>query len=144
MGGWDDQRPAELAAALDLAPDEAGGWSRRWRDDGGRIESALHLLGIGDCLDWHRVTGGAETWLHLAGGPLALSLSPNGFDASAMRLGRSLATGDRALCVIEDGDWRTAEPLGEWTLLSRMVAPADAGREAAPPGWRPVPRAGAL
>ena len=140
MTALDSMGVRELVAALELEPDPHAGWSRESVDAGGRARSVLHLLGVGDCLEWHRVGGASETWHHLAGGPLALTLSPNGHDASAHRLGRALPTGDALLLIVSAGHWRTAEPLGEWTLVARTLAPAQATREDAPPGWRPVPR----
>ena len=126
-------RAGEVAALFDLRADPHGGWSRAVEGE------TLHLLGVGDCLEWHRITGTDEQWRHLAGGPLALTVSPNGHDASAFLLGHGLVGGDREHAAIPDAHWRTAEPLGEWTLLARQTGP-NAQREDAPPGWRPVPR----
>ena len=124
----------EVAGELELAPDAHGGWSRT------NGETTLHLLGIGDCLDWHRIVGDDEEWSHVAGGPLALSLSPNGHDASAQILGRGIAGGDMTRATVLDGHWRTGEPLGEWALIERRTRKTS-DREDAPPGWRPMPRA---
>ena len=131
---------AERAAALGLTPDPRGGWSRLDADGDGPPR-ALHLLGVGDCLEWHRVDGAGEGWTHLEGGPLALTVSPNGHDATAFRLGPNAAMGERARVDVPDGHWRAAEPLGAWTLLALDHDRPGAARVDAPPGWRPVPRA---
>ena len=126
-------RAPEISSQLQLALDAHGGWSRK------NGETTLYLLGIGDCLDWHRIVGDDEEWAHVAGGPLALSLSPDGHDASAHILGRGIAGGDMTHATVLDGHWRTAEPLGEWVLMERRTREG-VNREDAPAGWRPVPR----
>ena len=140
MTALDSMNVGELVASLGLEPDPHAGWSRDTVDASGDLRTAIHLLGVGDCLEWHRVVGASEAWHHLAGGPLALTLSPNGHDASAHRLGRALAMGDALYLAVPADHWRTAEPLGEWTLIARTIAPATGERETAPPGWRPMPR----
>ena len=138
---------AELIAALDLQPHPEGGYFREtFRDerqvDGRSVGTAIYYaLEAGDCSAWHRVDA-AETWHWYAGAPLALTLSPNGHDASAHRLGANLLAGERPQCVVPAGAWQTAESLGAWTLVGCTVAPGFQfeGFEMAPPDWRPTPR----
>ena len=139
----DARRIIEL---LGLKPHPEGGhYAETFRDapDGGRGHSSAiyYLLEVGDCSAWHRVDA-AEVWHHYAGAPLALTISPNGHDASSMRLGPNLAAGERPQLVVPAGFWQTAESLGAYTLVGCTVAPGFEfeGFELAPPDWRPTPR----
>lgn len=84
----------------------------------------------------------AEVWHWYAGAPLVLTISPNGHDASAHRLGPDLLGGERPQLVVPAGHWQTATSLGAWTLVGCTVAPGFRfeGFELAPPDWRPTPR----
>ncbi|RAH98155.1 cupin [Acuticoccus sediminis] len=136
-----------IIAALDLKPHPEGGYyTETYRDapDGGRGHSTAiyYLLEAGDCSAWHRVNDAAEVWHHYAGAPLALTISPNGHDATSYRLGPDIAAGERPQVVVPAGQWQTAESLGAFTLVGCTVAPGFAfeGFEMAPPDWRPTPR----
>lgn len=139
----------EIVRLLDLAPHPEGGWFREtFRDAapaGGRAHSTAiyYLLEAGDVSRWHRVTDAVEVWHWYAGGPLALTLSPDGHDAEAFRLGPELAAGQRPQVMVPANCWQTAESLGAWTLCGCTVAPGFefAGFEMAPDGWFPRPRA---
>ena len=74
--------------------------------------------------------------------PLVLTMSPNGHDAAAVRLGPNLAAGERPQVLVPAGHWQTAESLGEWTLVGCTVTPGFVFEsfELAPPDWRPTPR----
>jgi predicted cupin superfamily sugar epimerase len=137
---------AAVIAALGLAPHPEGGHYREvWRDrpnGGGRgAGTAIHfLLGADQRSHWHRVDA-AELWLWQGGGPLALSLSPDGKAiAQEIRLGPDLGAGEALVGVVPAGWWQAARPAGgRWCLLSCIVSPAFdfAGFELAPPGWEP-------
>ena len=137
----------ELVTTLRLEPHPEGGFFREtFRDsaetNGRSVGTAIYYaLGLGDCSAWHKVDA-AEIWHWYAGAPLALTLSPNGHDAEAHRLGTNLAMGERPQVVVPAGWWQTAESLGEWTLVGCTVAPGFefSGFEMAPSDWRPVPR----
>ena len=133
----------DVIAALGLAPHPEGGHYRETFRDA-HSTAILYLLGLDDCSHWHRVHGSAELWHFHAGAPLALTISPDGHDASAHRLGPNIAMGERAQIAVPAGHWQTAESLGDWTLVGCTVAPAfDFDRfEMAPPDWRPTPRPG--
>lgn len=140
-------RVADIVSALHMKPHPEGGhFVETFRDapDGGRGHSTAiyYLLGAGDCSAWHRVNDAAEVWHYYAGAPLALTISPNGHDATAHRLGPNLLAGERPQVVVPMGHWQTAESLGEFTLVGCTVAPGFVfeGFEMAPPDWRPVPR----
>ena len=143
----DDLTPAAIIALLDLAPHPEGGHYRQmFRDpqggERGHSTAIYYLLAAGEVSAWHKVRDAAEVWHHYAGGPLALTLSPNGHDAEAHRLGKNLETGERPQIVVPAGWWQTAESLGAWTLVGCTVAPGFTFEqfEMAPPDWRPMPR----
>lgn len=131
---------------LGLERHPEGGWYREtWRSpapDGGRAAGSAiyYLLGAGDFSHWHRIDAD-ETWHWYAGGPLALSLSPNGVDAEACRLGPEIGAGQQPQRTVPAGCWQSAVSLGAWTLVGCTVAPAFTfeGFELAPPDWRPTP-----
>ncbi|MDJ1157470.1 cupin domain-containing protein [Chelatococcus sp. SYSU_G07232] len=137
---------AEVVRLLDLVPHPEGGHFREtFRDsrtvDGGRAVSTLiyYLLGAGEISAWHRVDA-VEVWHWYAGAPLAITVSPDGHDTQAHRLGVDLRHGERPQFVVPAGVWQTARSLGAWTLVGCTVAPGFdfAGFEMAPPGWRPT------
>jgi predicted cupin superfamily sugar epimerase len=140
-------RAEDVAAALGLAPHPEGGWYREtWRDApaGGRRGAGtaiLFLLSAERHAHWHRVDA-AELWLWHAGGPLVLTLSPDGHDAEAHLLGPDLGASQSPQRLVPAGWWQTAASLGRWTLVSCTVSPAFRfeGFELAPPDWRPTPR----
>ncbi len=139
----------EVIALLGLEPHPEGGWYaetyRRQPENGGRSAgTAIYfLLKAGELSQWHRVKDADEIWHWYAGGPLVLTVSPNGHDAFAVRLGPNLAAGERPQLLVPAGHWQTAESLGEWTLVGCTVTPGFLfdGFELAPPDWRPTPRA---
>lgn len=139
--------PREIIRALGLEPHPEGGWFREtWRSaaaDGGRSPGTAiyYLLEAGDHSHWHRIDAD-ETWHWYAGGPLSMTLSPNGHDAEAFLLGPEIQAGQRPQATVPAGWWQTAVSMGAFTLLGCTVAPGFdfAGFEMAPPDWRPTPR----
>ena len=137
----------DIIAQLGLSPHPEGGWYREtWRATepaGARAAGTAiyYLLGVGEHSHWHRIDA-TEVWHWYAGGPLSLTLSPDGHDAEAHILGPEIAAGQRPQLVIPPGWWQTACSLGHWTLTGCTVAPGFEfdGFEMAPPDWRPRPR----
>ena len=132
---------SEIVKLLDMQPHPEGGFYKEtFRDDAST--AIYYLLEAGDHSHWHRVHGSSEIWHHYAGGPLALTLSPNGHDAEAHRLGKSIDAGEKPQLVVPAGWWQTAESLGHWTLVGCTVAPGFdfENFEMAPDDWRSVPR----
>ncbi|WP_425501028.1 cupin domain-containing protein [Skermanella pratensis] len=144
-----DLSAAEIIRLLGMQPHPEGGhYVETFRDspaDGSRgaCTAIYFLLQADEFSAWHRVDA-VEIWHWYAGGPLALTISPNGHDAQSMHLGPALAQGQRPQAVVPAGAWQTAVSLGALTLVGCTVAPAFgfAGFELAPPDWRPVPRTG--
>ena len=139
--------PRRIIETLGMQPHPEGGhFVETFRDrpaGGGRgtCTAIYYLLAAGEYSHWHRVDA-TEVWHWYAGGPLTLTISPNGHDASALILGTNLLMGQRPQVVVPAGAWQTAESLGDWTLVGCTVAPAFEfeGFELAPPDWRPTPR----
>ena len=136
----------EIVRLLGMAAHPEGGWYvETFRDAPGpdgraRCTVIYFLLGADQVSAWHRVDA-SEIWLWQAGAPLALTLSPDGRTAQAVRLGPNLRAGERPQAVAPTGAWQAAETLGAWTLVSCVVAPGFefSGFELAPGEWRPGP-----
>ena len=82
---------ADVIAALELAPFPAGGHGRETHRCAEQ-SVMLVLLEVGDVLPWHRYQG-VQSWFWHAGAPLAVTVSPDGHDASALHLGNHLDAG---------------------------------------------------
>lgn len=141
----------EIRRMLAMQPHPEGGhFVETFRDTAnaghgarGASTAIYFLLEAGEVSHWHRVRDAAEVWHFYAGAPLVITLSPNGHDAQAHRLGANLATGERPQIVVPAGWWQTATSLGHWTLVGCTVAPGFDfdSFEMAPPDWRPTSRA---
>jgi hypothetical protein len=140
-----DRDAASLIARLGLKPHPEGGhYIETYRDrppQGGRgaLTAIYYLLAAGEESRWHRLTDAAELWLHHAGGPLELRLSPDGRRRDILTLGADLARGQRPQALVPASCWQAARPLGDWTLVTCAVAPAFefSSFEMGPPGWEP-------
>ena len=131
----------DLIERLGLQRHPEGGWFREtWRDPGGAGTAIYYLLEAGDRSHWHRVLNAAEVWHFYAGGPLRLSVCPDGSTATTHTLGTDVAAGQRPQLTVPAAAWQAAEPLSEWTLAGCTVSPAfDFSRfEIALPGWTPA------
>ncbi len=136
---------AAVIAALGLRPHPEGGWfAETWRApevDGTRpVGSAiLYLLQAGERSHWHAVDA-AEVWQFAAGDALELSVWDEGAGPVIRhRLGGDVVAGDEPQVVVQAGAWQSARPLGAWTLVGCIVAPAFEfdGFRLAPEGWEP-------
>jgi predicted cupin superfamily sugar epimerase len=129
---------------LGLLPHPEGGWYvERWRAPSAAGErpagsAILYLLPAGDRSHWHRVDA-AEIWQYSAGDALEVAVWTGEGAVSRHRLGGDVAAGDEPQVVVPAGAWQAARPLGAWTLVGCIVAPAFeyAGFELAPEGWEP-------
>lgn len=135
----------DIIRHLRLAPHPEGGHFREtWRDaagPAGRAHSTAiyYLLAAGEVSHWHRVDA-AEVWHFYAGAPLELSISTDGAESEAVRLGPDVVGGERPQAVVPLHAWQSARSLGDWTLVGCTVAPGFdfAGFELAPAGWSPL------
>ena len=137
----------EIIQALRLRPHPEGGWyAETWRapaGDGERATSSaiLYLLQLGERSHWHRVDAD-EVWQFAAGDALEIRVAAeDGSAVVAHRLGGDVIAGDEPQVVVPAGAWQAARPLGDWTLVGCIVAPAFSfdGFELAPAGWEPAP-----
>lgn len=139
-----DLSASEIIALLHMKPHPEGGhYVETFRDSHGPEErgfstSIYFLLQAGEVSAWHRVDA-AEHWFWHAGGPLALSISDDGNQAYAHRLGPDLRSGQRPQAIVPARAWQAAESLGAWTLVSCVVAPGFLFErfELAHPDWYP-------
>lgn len=130
---------------LGLRPHPEGGhYAETYRHeagDGGRGAcTAIHyLLQAGERSHWHRVDA-VEIWLWHGGEGLKLSIAATaGAPVHEIILGGEFLAGQQVQAVVPAYAWQAAEPLGAWTLVSCVVAPAFdfAGFEMAASGWAP-------
>jgi predicted cupin superfamily sugar epimerase len=133
----------EMIAALGLIRHPEGGFYRetfRAPDaPRGASTSILFLLPAGEQSRWHRVDAD-EHWLFHDGDALELLIAdPASGARERIVLGRDVARGERPQAVVPRGWWQAARPLGDWTLVGCVVAPAFefARFEMAPEGWEP-------
>ena len=133
----------EMIAALGLTRHPKGGFYRetfRAPDvPRGASTSILFLLPAGEQSRWHRVDAD-EHWLFHDGDALELLIAdPASGARERIVLGRDVARGERPQAVVPRGWWQAARPLGDWTLVGCVVAPAFefARVERAPEGWEP-------
>jgi predicted cupin superfamily sugar epimerase len=136
----------EIVATLGMQPHAEGGWYvQTWLGAGDGSGSRppgsaiLYLLATGERSHWHRLDA-AEVWQYSAGEALELRVWLPGEPAVATyRLGPEVGSGDAVQAVVPVGAWQSARPLGSWTLVGCVVAPAFdfAGFELAPDGWEP-------
>lgn len=136
---------AEIINALGLrAHPEGGRYVETWRAPATGTErpaasAILYLLEAGDRSHWHRVDA-SEIWHYAAGDALELRFWIDGdAEVTTIRLGGDVIGGDAPQAVVPAGAWQAAEPLGTWTLVGCIVAPAFEfdGFELAPDGWSP-------
>lgn len=136
---------AAVAGSLGMTAHPEGGWfAETWRapaTDGERpVASAiLYLLGASERSHWHRLDTD-EVWQYAAGEPMELRCwTPGDAAVTVHRLAGDMSTGSVIQAVVPVGAWQTARPLGAWSLVGCMVAPAFefSGWELAPPDWEP-------
>lgn len=134
---------AGIIDRLGLRPHPEGGhYAETYRHpaDGGErgaCTAIYYLLARGERSHWHRVDA-VEVWNFHAGDPLRLRIHESGVTREVV-LGPDIAAGQLPQAVVPPHAWQAAEPLGEWSLVGCIVAPAFefAGFEMAPPGWTP-------
>jgi uncharacterized protein len=137
---------SSLIDGLGMQPHpEGGSYVETWRAsapaDGSRpVASAiLYLLAAGERSHWHRIDA-AEVWQWSGGAPLELRIWAEGDSAvTTVTLGLAIGAGETPQAVVPPGAWQAAGPLGGWSLVGCIVAPAFdfAAFELAAPGWEP-------
>lgn len=132
-----------IITRLGLKPHPEGGYYvetyRHRTDDGGRgaCTAIYYLLKAGERSHWHRVDA-VEVWNFHAGTPLKLKIAEAG-QVREIILGADIPAGEIPQAVVPAYAWQAAEPMGAWSLVGCIVAPAFdfSGFEMAPPGWQP-------
>lgn len=126
--------PAELAAALGLAPHPEGGFFREtYRAAESFVPAGiglpravstaiLYLLGEGEKSRLHRIKSD-ELWHHHSGDGLRLTQLLPGGEIEEALIGPDLAAGHKLQHAVPAGAWFGAEPLGEFALVGCTVAP---------------------
>lgn len=130
---------AAIIRTLNMRPHPEGGhFVETFRDEAG-VKGRAHATAIYFLLQrfevshWHRIDA-TEIWLWHAGAPIELKI-----DEATVVLGRDIAAGERPQAVVPAHAWQSARSLGDWTLVSCVVAPGFeyAGFELAPPNFAP-------
>lgn len=134
----------EIIAHLGLKPHPEGGhynetFRSALKDKGERraVCTTIHyLLKRGESSHWHRVDAD-EVWCFHAGGPLELRISDGESIHTHTLSGDALEHSPQV--VVPAGQWQAARPLGDFALVSCIVAPGFefSGFEMAEPGWEP-------
>ncbi len=145
MGDTARMDGSDVVVALGMQAHREGGWYREtWRspaDAGARpaASAILYLLAAGERSRWHRLDAD-EIWQYSAGDPLELRVwAPGDAEVTTHRLAGALTEGSVVQAVVPARAWQAARPLGAWTLVGCIVAPAFEfdGFELAPSGWGP-------
>ncbi|SNY90369.1 hypothetical protein SAMN04515647_0533 [Cohaesibacter sp. ES.047] len=134
----------EIIAALDMQPHPEGGYFvETFRDDEGsngrgHCTAIYFLLKAGERSHWHRVDA-VESWFWHDGAPLSLKMAENGQNVVEHNLGPDILNGQAPQAIVPKNAWQSAQSLGDWTLVSCVVAPAFQfeGFTLAPEGWEP-------
>lgn len=140
----------DMIARLGLRPHPEGGhYAETYRAPGeghgrGACTVIHYLLRQGERSHWHRVDA-VEIWAWHGGDGLRLSIAETGPDGRTepvahILLGGPDQPGHTPHAVVPAHAWQAAEPVGDWALVSCVVAPAFqfSGFEMAPAGWSPV------
>ncbi len=125
-------RIEELKSLLQLQPHVEGGHYRRLYPAPStsvgpakrHALSAIHyLLKAGEFSSWHRVDA-EEAWHFVEGEPLELLI----YNSHSNRLERCClgpaGAGAQPMAVVPAGAWQAARPLGNYALVTCLVAPA--------------------
>ena len=138
-----DQAAAIIDRLGRMPHPEGGHYAETYRHaaaDGGRGAcTVIHfLLRAGERSHWHKVDA-VEIWAWHGGEPLKLSIAADGQPVTEVVLGGDVLAGQHLHAVVPADAWQAAQPLGAWTLVSCVVAPAFdfAGFQMAPPNWTP-------
>ena len=122
-----------IIKTYDLAPHPEGGWYREfhrservfeeipgYQGPRSAVTAIWFFLRQGEFSAFHRVRS-EEIWIHLSGGPIEIVLLSDG-KASRQRIA-SVESGGPPMTVIPAGVCQAARPLGEYGLVSCIVAP---------------------
>lgn len=125
-----DRQVQAMVEAFGLEPHPEGGFYKRVYkhpsgENGRASMSAIYYLLDGDKQsNWHRIDAD-EMWLYHSGAPLKISMTedPNSAPIESVLLGLDLATVSEPQRVVPANMWQRAESMGDWTLVTCVVAP---------------------
>lgn len=110
--------PADVIAALRLAPHPEGGWFREiHRSD--RTTAIYFLLARGNFSAFHRLRS-EESWIHLGGDPLELLLLGKGLTRLVLA---AADTGGTPIGVVPPEVLQAARTMGDASLAACIVSP---------------------
>ncbi len=111
---------SQVCQALGLHPleGEGGMWAPINRNENGN--SIYFLMESPDFSAWH-VLEEAETWVHIAGAPVALHTIDQNLEIHT--LSREVSNINLSFTV-QPGVWMGAQSLGDWSLVACFVTPA--------------------
>ncbi|MCX6427120.1 MAG: cupin domain-containing protein [Actinobacteria bacterium] len=111
---------SQVCAQLNLQPleGEGGMWAPINRNENGN--SIYFLMEKPDFSAWH-VLEEAETWLHVAGAPIALHTIDSNLEIHTLSRERENIN---LSFTVRPGVWMAAESLGPWSLAVCFVTPA--------------------
>ena len=118
-----------MIAALDLAPHPEGGWYRRtWvaetvGDERPAGSAIIYLLLAGESSAPHRIDA-TELWHFYAGDPLELTRERADGTVDITVMGPDVTMGQCPQVVVAPGEWQSARPLGQYSLMGATVVPA--------------------
>ena len=93
------------------------------------------MIRAGEYAAWHRASGRMiMTWID--GAPMTLTMSDGG-----RGIRHAMLHAAERSCMIEEGEWRTWESLGQWSLVMISVETVDCFTRwtLAPDDWHPTP-----
>jgi len=131
---------ASIIRALNMRPHPEGGhFVETFRDEEKSASGRAHATAIYFLLQrfevshWHRIDA-SEIWLWHSGAAIELKI-----DEQTVMLGPDLNSGERPQAVVPAHAWQSAKSMGDWTLVSCVVAPGFeyAGFELAPANFAP-------
>ena len=128
----------EASFRLMLRPDPFEGWSREVAHALGARREVLQLIEATAPVPWHRLNA-RVLYAWEEGGPLAVSRSADGVEASCVTLGG--VAGQPREAELPAGEVRTLEAVGAWSVV-RMVIEPDlklTDRALMPDDWFPGP-----
>jgi len=129
----------KIIEKLNLLPHPEGGhFTETFRDNEGQISHIYYLLKKGETSHWHKINKN-ELLVFYDGDPLLVLSSKNKIHTKEITIGKDLERGHKYHFVVRAKTWFSMVPLGKWSLIGCIVAPAFDYKdfELAPHNWSP-------
>lgn len=124
---------------LEMIPHPEGGhYSETFRDKNEYFSHIFYLLKKGEKSHWHKLKKN-ENLNFYDGDPLKILLTKDEVNISEIILGRNLDDNQNYNFTVKADTWFSMCPLGEWSLIGCIVAPAFNFEDfqLAPQNWNP-------